>query len=591
MKRIFSIIIELKNILSPKTRTRIAGLIFLLAALAIAETAVVGVMFPFINAMVNPEAIFAGGVMEKISHILGVSDTTKFLVVIACILGALYIFKCFFGILVIRRQTKVVYTEQSTLSDRLFEGVVAQNYSYHTKRDTDLVIRTLTNDLDYVFRSLEALLNLTSELLITLFIFVLLFAADPLLTLIAAVFVGGIVIFINLSLIRKIKWRGNIFSNAYRLKLRWLNQTMGAIKEIKAANREELFDERFSKAVKTQANAQRDFAVLQNVPRLISENISMGLFFLALSLLIIINQDRLSSFLPSLAMFALAMVRLMPSVNRISGYFSTVVYSLPALESIKKTIADTKGASMPNNPSSSPAHNRNKEKTMPLTDGIRLESVSFAFSDAKDEPLFENANLFIPANKSTAFVGTTGAGKTTMADIILGLYAPSTGIVTADGRDIHKEREWWAERVGYVPQFIYLCDDTVRVNVAFGYEESEIDDALVYECLKQAHLDEFVAGLKDGLDTKIGEQGVRLSGGQRQRIGIARALYNRPQFLVMDEATSALDYETENAVVEAISNLHGNVTILLIAHRLNTIKDCDAIYRIENGQISAEKLP
>ena len=221
--------------------------------------------------------------------------------------------------------------------------------------------------------------------------------------------------------------------------------------------------------------------------------------------------------------------------------------------------------------------------TEPLTEGVKIEHLRFRFEDAQED-LYTDLSLTIPAGKSVAFIGVTGSGKTTLADVLLGLHAPLSGRVLADGHNIHEEPVWWADRVGYIPQMIYLCNDSIRKNVAFGFSEKDIDDARVWLCLEEAQLKEFVEGLPDGLDSLTGENGVRLSGGQRQRIGIARALYTDPQFLVMDEATSALDNETERAIIESVNRLAGKKTLLIIAHRLTTIEDCDLVFRIENGQ-------
>ena len=229
-----------------------------------------------------------------------------------------------------------------------------------------------------------------------------------------------------------------------------------------------------------------------------------------------------------------------------------------------------------------------EEQPKALNEGIELSHIAFRYEDAQ-ETLYDDLSLTIPARKSVAFVGTTGSGKTTLADIILGLHRPTAGKVLADGTDIAEQPEWWSSLLGYIPQFVYLCDDTIRANVAFGEERENIDDEWVWNCLEKAQLKEFVEGLPEGLDTVTGENGVRLSGGQRQRIGIARALYNRPQFLVMDEATSSLDGETEAAIVQAINRLSGDITILIIAHRLSTIENCDIVYRIEKGKATRER--
>ena len=218
-----------------------------------------------------------------------------------------------------------------------------------------------------------------------------------------------------------------------------------------------------------------------------------------------------------------------------------------------------------------------------LTEGIKVDDISFHFEDTQND-LFKHMSLEIPANKSVAFIGTTGSGKTTLADIILGLHKPYAGTITADGHDIFCEHEWWASQIGYIPQTIYLCEDSIRANVAFGIPEQNIDDNKVRECLKKAQILDFIDKLPEKEYTVTGENGIKLSGGQRQRIGIARALYNNPPFLVFDEATSALDVDTEKAIMDTVNSLAGEKTMLIIAHRLTTIQKCDIVYKIENGK-------
>ena len=218
-----------------------------------------------------------------------------------------------------------------------------------------------------------------------------------------------------------------------------------------------------------------------------------------------------------------------------------------------------------------------------LTDAIHVQDISFSYPD-NEKKVLDHLDLEIPKNSSVAFIGQSGAGKTTLADVILGILEPSEGKIMAGGKDVFQNLDAWHHKIGYIPQSIYLLDDTIRRNIAFGIEEAQIDDRRMQYAIERAQLRELIDSLKDGLDTEIGEGGVRLSGGQRQRIGIARALYNEPEILILDEATSALDNETEAAVMEAIERLHGEMTLLIIAHRLSTIQNCDYVYEIRDGK-------
>ena len=285
------------------------------------------------------------------------------------------------------------------------------------------------------------------------------------------------------------------------------------------------------------------------------------------------------SFVTTLSVFAVAAFRMLPSFNKITGYISSMMFNKPAIDSVYKDLKEIEqfmGQKIVRH-----------EDTISITlnKSIQFNDVSFHYSES-DKWILKDANLEIQKNTSVALIGASGAGKTTAADLILGILEPQEGTVTIDGVDIKKCMKSWHEDIGYIPQVIYLMDDNIRANVAFGIPEEEIDDAAIEKALREAQLDQFVHALPDGLDTMIGDRGVKLSGGQRQRIGIARALYRNPNVLVLDEATSALDSDTEREVMEAIDGLHGTRTLIVIAHRLSTLRKCDKIYEVGNGRFT-----
>ena len=289
-------------------------------------------------------------------------------------------------------------------------------------------------------------------------------------------------------------------------------------------------------------------------------------------------------FVAILGLFAAAAFKLLPSVNKISSYFAAIVHNGVVIEKVRDEYREMHEAAAEK---AAGARESERGAQISLNEEIVVRHLEFSYPNT-DEPVIADANVVIPKNCSAAFIGPSGAGKTTFVDLILGILTPQKGQILADGRDIHEGLRSWHEKIGYIPQTIYMLDDTIRNNIAFG-DTDPIDDGRIWEALRQAQLEDLIKSLDDGLDTVIGEAGVRLSGGQRQRIGIARALYRRPEILVLDEATSALDNETEAAVMEAIDHLQGRLTMFIIAHRLSTIQNCDMIYRVQDGHVTIDR--
>ncbi|WP_337664731.1 ABC transporter ATP-binding protein, partial [Suilimivivens sp.] len=288
----------------------------------------------------------------------------------------------------------------------------------------------------------------------------------------------------------------------------------------------------------------------------------------------------ITAMVTTISAFAIAAVRVLPSVNRINTYITEIAYTQPSLDFVYDNLQE----GMKTDAMLAERKAYSQVEKLKLDHQIELDHISFHYPDS-DKNIFEDAHMIIPKGKSVGIIGTSGAGKSTIVDILLGLLHAQTGMITCDGVDIFKNYESWLAQIGYIPQSIYLIDESIRDNIAFGIDADKIDEKRIWEVLEEAQLKEFVEELPEGLDTTIGDRGVRLSGGQRQRIGIARALYNDPEILVFDEATSALDNDTEAAVMEAVNSFHGRKTMIIIAHRLNTIEKCDMIYKVENMKL------
>ncbi|MDE7030645.1 MAG: ABC transporter ATP-binding protein/permease, partial [Lachnospiraceae bacterium] len=360
---------------------------------------------------------------------------------------------------------------------------------------------------------------------------------------------------------------------------KWRIQAIYGIKDVKVLHREAFFADNYESSGKIGAGYAKRHAVLNNLPRLLIETIFMASILGYIIVYISMGNDA-SSLVPMLAAFAIAAIRMMPSVNRINTYMTDISYFRPCLDYVYENM-NINEISKRNNQALRPA---DMSKKMQIRDKIELKGIVYAYPNT-DKLIFDRADMTVPHGKSVGIMGPSGAGKSTIVDILLGLLKVREGKITCDGVDIFDNYPAWLSQIGYIPQSIYLVDEPVRNNIAFGIADADINDARIWEVLEEAQLAEFIRGLPEGLDTSIGDRGVRISGGQRQRLGIARALYHDPEILVFDEATSALDNETEAAVMDAINSFHGRKTMVIIAHRLNTIEKCDIIYRVDDGKI------
>jgi ABC-type bacteriocin/lantibiotic exporter with double-glycine peptidase domain len=358
------------------------------------------------------------------------------------------------------------------------------------------------------------------------------------------------------------------------------------IKEIKIANKENYFINEYAKCGAGYVNSVQKYSIFNSTPRLLIETVSIG-GMIGYFIVIILQGAQVTDLLPQLSALAMAAMRLLPSVNRINNYQTSISYFEPFFMGVSDNLQEEINDEQVNYDAESYLRKTDVEK-LEIKKEIKLEDITYKYPNT-DTYIFRGADMLIPIGNAVGIVGTSGAGKTTIVDILLGLLALESGRILADGVEVREHYASWLKNIGYIPQTIFMIDSSIRKNVAFGYPDEEIDDEKVWRALKEAQLDEFVRGLPEGLDTSIGERGIRISGGQRQRIGIARALFEDPEVLVLDEATSALDNETEAAIMDSINRLHGRKTLIIIAHRLQTIEKCDMVYRVENGSVTRER--
>ena len=471
---------------------------------------------------------------------------------------------------------KFTYGIQQKLSTRLLTTYLDEPYTFHLNKNIAELQRSMQEDTALFTQVVMHTLQLIAEIVVCGALGLYLFNVSQSITfVIVALLAICVLIFtkINKNFAKKLGKDAQI----YKGKLyQWVNQSLCGVKEVKVLNREDYFVSSYRKYYKLYIKGVRLNRLLSITPKYLVEAVCMTGLLIAIVIKLNFGQKELTAFIPQLATFAVAAFRLLPSVGRINEHVTNIMYAIPSVDLIYE---DLKGIE-----DYQEQQKQDEVSQWHFEKEIRVNKITYAYPDAETNVL-EDAECIIPKGKTVALVGSSGAGKTTLADIILGLLVPQRGKILADEINVFKNLGIWHHKIGYIPQVIYLSDDTIRNNVAFGVYEDKIDDEAIKAALEKAQLWEFVDSLPMGLDTLVGDRGVRLSGGQRQRIGIARALYHDPEILVLDEATSALDSETEAAVMEAIEQLQGTKTMLIIAHRLTTIRKADIIYEVENQKI------
>ena len=460
------------------------------------------------------------------------------------------------------------------LSQSLFSIYLRQPYMFHLQRNSSTLMRNAKNATSVVTCGVDPFLVLLTDGLVAIAMFSLLIYVEPIGTL-AVLIVFGVstVLFQRLTRRRIDNWGYRVDYHETKI-LQHLQEGFGGAKDVKILGRENEFLSQHEKHLGESIRINRIYNVILTLPRSFMEIITIvGLCLLVVSMVV---RDRpLADIVPILGLFAAAAFRVMPSINRLLMATQTLIFNRSIIGSVYRDfLLDTQEVN-------------NSPHLEPFTKQLELKDVSFKYPTATT-PSLQNVSLVVNRGEAVGFVGPSGAGKSTLVDVILGLFAPTSGVVSVDGCDVQQNLRNWQNQIGYVPQAIYLTDDTLRRNVAFGLNDENIDDDLVREAIRLAQLQEFVATLPDGLETVVGERGVRLSGGQRQRIGIARALYHKPSVLVLDEATSSLDTPTEHGVMQAVQALQGSKTVIIVAHRLSTVEYCDRLYRIEDSRITEE---
>lgn len=583
MRKIFQ---KMMVLLDARQKRQMVGIVILMLIGGVLESVGISLIAPVMEIVLQPEAVDQKPYLHFLYTFFHLRSTEQLAGLIMVALVLVFVIKNIFLYFMNVVQLRFVYTNQFATSRRMMINFMKRPYEYYLNADTSVIQRNITSDVNNMYGLILSVLQLTSEVIVFVCLVVILLSQDAQMT----IFIAGLLIVVLMIIkyvIKPVMQRAGRENQDYYSGLyKWIEESVTGIKEIKIAGRENYFINGYADCGAGYVNAVQKYNLYNSTPRLLIETVAIA-GMIGYMLFLMQTGVSIRQVAPSLSVLALAAARLLPSANRINTYTTSIAYFEPFFMNVSDHLqAEIHDEDMTYD--EQVYRKRETVEKLPLHREISLENISYKYPNT-DVYILKEANLKIPVGKSVGIVGTSGAGKTTIVDVMLGLLAPAEGRILADGVEVRAHYKEWLKNIGYIPQTIFMLDSTIRKNVAFGVPDDEIEEERVWAALKEAQLDTYIRSLPDGLDTSIGERGIRLSGGQRQRIGIARALYEDPEVMVLDEATSALDGETEAAIMESINRLHGKKTLVIIAHRLTTIEKCDLVYRVGEQKAVRER--
>lgn len=573
-------------LLDRQQKKKMVLLVFMMLIGAVLETLGVSLIIPVMNVVLEEDAIERHEYLQLICRIFHIDDSSHLTILVMIGLVLVFVVKNVFLFFQQKIQLKFVYTNQFATSRRMMINFMKRPYEYYLNADTAVIQRSITSDVNNMYGLILALLQLISEGIVFVSLAAVSLVADVWMSLTVTALLVIALLVIKCILKPIMRRAGEENQEFYSGLYKWIDQSVMGIKEIKIARKESYFINEYSKCGAGYVSAVQRYNLFNATPRLLIETVAIAGMILYL-MIQLLQGSAAADIVPQLGLLAVAAMRLIPCANRINNHLTSISYFEPFFMGVSDNLQDEiRDETIDYN---AETYQRKIEvEKLDVRKEIVLSDITYQYPNS-ETLIFDHADMKIPVGKSVGIVGTSGAGKTTIVDILLGLLQLESGRILADGVEVREHYASWLKNIGYIPQTIFMIDSTIRKNVAFGYADEDIDDAKVWEALREAQLDVFVKSLPEGLDTSIGERGIRISGGQRQRIGIARALFEDPEVLVLDEATSALDNETEAAIMDSINRLHGRKTLIIIAHRLQTIEKCDMVYRVENGKVERER--
>jgi ATP-binding cassette, subfamily B, bacterial PglK len=565
-------------------KQKLLSLLVLFLFTSTLDTFGIGLVGPFIAIATNPDSIQNNSLLSQIYNSLGFSSGSQFILAIGVAIVIVFYLKSFLYFHVQEFIHKFGYEQQRELRVRLLHAYLSVPYTFHLHRNSADLVHTITTEtMRFCYGVVTPLLNVAANFAVLLFLLLLLVKTDLAAT--ATILAILLLVFLPYYYARnKIAEWGKAASKAGSEMIRVVNHSMGGLKETRVVGCEAYFEEQLDREARKHAEVATKFSAFKTLPRITIEALLITFLvgFTAISLLSQ-NEANLTS---TLGVFAMASIRLMPSVSQLVSAVSVLRNSSYTLDKLYMDLKELEAQGHLTKRKPRLPHDReaSKSRTIAFNREITLDQLTYSYPNTSD-PALRGISMTIRKGESIALIGKSGAGKTTLVDVILGLLIPDSGDIRVDGASVYGDVRSWQNLIGYIPQSIFLMDDTVERNIAFGVPDDQIDSEKLWKAIKAAQLTELIDQLPEGLKTMVGERGVRFSGGQRQRVGIARALYHEREILVLDEATAALDNETESLVTEAIKALSGSKTIIIIAHRLSTIRHCDCIYQMAQGQI------
>ena len=588
MRKIYK---KVMRLLDARQKRQMVGIVFMMLIGGILESFGIALIAPIMEVLTEPELInkrktFSFFYYSVFNFNEDLSDSAKLVSFFMIVMIFVFVVKNIFLFFMNKVQLKFVYTNQFATSRRMMINFMQRPYEYYLNADTSVIQRSITSDVNNMYGLILSTLQLISEIIVFVCIVIMLLCKDAVMTICIATVLTAVLLAIKYVIKPIMVKAGEENQDYYSGLYKWIDESVTGIKEIKIANKENYFINGYADCGAGYVNAVQKYNLYNSTPRLLIETIAivgmLGYMLFAMS-----QGTGNEVLFGKFTVLALAAARLLPSANRINNYLTSIAYFEPFLMNVSDNLQQEINDSSISYNSDDYKKKLEVEK-LPVNETILLKDITYKYPNS-DKYVLEHADMEVPVGKSVGIVGTSGAGKTTIVDVMLGLLQTESGHIYADGIDVMSNYPGWLKNIGYIPQTIFMLDSTIRKNVAFGYADEDIDDEKVWQALKEASLDEYVRSLPEGLDTGIGERGIRLSGGQRQRIGIARALFEDPEVLVLDEATSALDNETEAAIMDSINKLHGRKTLVIIAHRLQTIEKCDMVYNIKDGKAVVDR--
>ena len=568
---------KINFLITKRQRKGLVILTFLLFIGMIFEAFGLGILVPALSVLLNPDLLQSSEYLISLRDFMPNISTQNFIIFLLLAIVFVYGIKTIFLVFLTHKQNRFLSNITAYISNKLFSSYLNQPYKFHLNRNASELIKNIQVEINYLYAFLLSLITIVIESTLLVSVLCTLIYIEPLGAISIGVFYGLLSFLFYQLTKKKLKAWGEIRQDLDKDVSKLALEGLGGIKDLLILKRTDFFEDKYSIKNYLKARINSNQGTLTQAPRFFLELISI-LGLISFIILMLYQNKPIETLMSTVGVFVAATFRMIPSLNRIIASIQSLKFYLPSVDVIHNELSHYYASN----------DFQKNHVDFKFESNIKLKDVNFKFSE--DTLVLNSVSLEIKKGEMIGIIGESGSGKSTLIDLIIGLNNPTSGLITIDDKYDISNFENWSSQVGYVPQTIYLSDDSIRNNIAFGLPENQINDTQINNAIEKAQLKSFIESLENGLETRVGERGVQLSGGQRQRIGVARALYNNPEVLILDEATSALDSLTEKELMKSILEFKGKITLIMIAHRLTTLKDCDIIYKMEKGKLIVSNL-